>query len=267
MFDDDAPSSRESSGRVQLEVDNRVARITLNNPPLNVLTLDVMREISDAIHLAAKSEGLCAIVFESASGCRAFSAGIAMEEHRTEVAYQVLDGFHGILRNLNFYSKPTVAIVQDAALGAGCELAAFCDIVIASEKARFGLPQIKVGVFPTVASVYFPRMIGLRKAKELVLTGALLTAEEAHACGLVNYVVPEMTLQSKTAQVFDLLRAQSAVVLESARRAIVEASALPFEAGLAHVEDLYLNQLLNLRDPVEGLEAFLEKRKPSWKHK
>lgn len=253
--------------RVHLRIDDRVARITLSNPPLNVLTLDILDAINEAIHEAAKEEALCAILFEPGEHCRSFSAGFAMEEHRPEIAYQLIDGFHSIFRNLDFYSKPTIAVVPDSALGAGCELAAFCDIVVAAERARFGLPEIKMGVFPPLACVYLPRIVGQKRAKELILTGALLTAHEAHAIGLVTSVVPDDQLATKTDEYLNRLRGLSASVLETARRALAEASSLPFEEGLARVEDIYLNQLMNLKDPGEGLVAFLEKRSPHWKHK
>ena len=263
----DPSTSQESAPKVTLTIDNRVARISLNHPPLNVLSLESMSEIVEAIHKGSKEEGVCAFLFEAGPDARAFSAGITMEEHRGDVAYQVLDAFHGILRQLDFYSKPTIAVVADAALGAGCELAAYCDIVIAGERARFGLPEIKVGVFPTLASVYFPRIVGPKRAKEMILTGSLLSAREAAEYGLVTYVVPDDQLQAKTNEVCDKLRKLSASVLEVARRAVAEASSMHVEDGLRHVEDLYLNQLMNLKDPEEGLEAFLEKRPPNWKHK
>jgi cyclohexa-1,5-dienecarbonyl-CoA hydratase len=265
--EDLAPTQKPSAARVALTLDDRVARISLNNPPLNVFSLEVMAEITDAVHRAAKADGVCAFLFEAAPEARAFSAGIAMEEHRGEVAYQVLDAFHGILRTLDYYSKPTIAVVADAALGAGCELAAFCDIVVAGERARFGLPEIKVGVFPTLASVYFPRIIGPKRAKEMILTGSLLTAREAADYGLVTYVVPDDQVASKAADVCDKLRKLSASVLEVARRAVAEGSTMSVADGLSHVEDLYLNQLMNLKDPVEGLSAFMEKRAPTWRHR
>jgi enoyl-CoA hydratase/carnithine racemase len=258
---------KQSPGRVALAIEDRIARISFNNPPLNVFSLDVMAEITAAIHAAAKVEGVCAFVFEAAPEARAFSAGIAMEERRGDVAYQVLDAFHGILRALDLYSKPTVAVVSDAALGSGCELAAFCDIVIAGERARFGLPDIKVGMFPTLASVYFPRIIGPKRAKEMILTGSLLSAREAAAYGLVTYVVPDDQVAAKSAEVFDKLRKLSASVLEVARRAVAECSSMSIPDGLSHVEDIYLNQLMGLKDPGEGLNAFFEKRPPNWRHK
>ncbi len=255
------------SSKIGLRIDDRVARISLNNPPLNTLTIDMMGAITEAVNTAARDHGLCAFVFEVGQKCRAFSAGIALEDHGPEVAYQLLDAFHAIFRTLDFQSKPTVAIVPDSALGAGCELAAYCDIVIASEKARFGLPQIKMGVFPPLACVYFPRIVGQKRAREMILTGALLTAEEARQCGLVSHVVPDDQLQKKSDEVLDKLRSLSASVLETARRALVECDGVSLEEALLKVEDLYLNQLMNLRDPGEGLVAFLEKRSPSWRHR
>jgi enoyl-CoA hydratase/carnithine racemase len=253
--------------RIQVTVEDRVARIVLNNPPLNMLSLDMLTALATAVNRIGQTEGLCAIVFEPAPKCRAFSAGLAMEELRAEVAYQVIEALHAIFRNLDFHSKPTVAVVPEAALGAGCELAAFCDIVVASEKARFGLPEIKIGVFPPMACVYFPRIVGEKRAREMILTGKLLTAKEAQQIGLVSHVVAEDQLVAKTNEVLDRLRGLSASVLEAARRALVEASGLSIADGLERVEDIYLNQLMNLKDPGEGLVAFMEKRAPGWKHR
>lgn len=257
----------EHSSKVVLRIDDRVARISLNNPPLNTLTIEMMALISKAVNDASRDLGLCAYVFEVGPTCRAFSAGVALEDHAPEVAYQLIDAFHAIFRALDFQSKPTIAIVPDSALGAGCELAAYCDIVIASEKARFGLPQIKMGVFPPLACVYFPRIVGQKRAREMILTGTLLTAEEAKQCGLVSHVVPDDQLTKKADDVINKLRSLSASVLETTRRALVEADGLPLEDALLKVEDLYLNQLMSLRDPREGLVAFLEKRQPGWRHR
>jgi cyclohexa-1,5-dienecarbonyl-CoA hydratase len=265
---DELQSPKKPSGaKISLHVDNRVARIAFNNPPLNAFTLDLLEELSETIHVAAREEGLCAIVFESVPESRAFSVGVAIEDQRGEYAYQMIDALHAVFRNLNFYSKPTIAVVTDAALGAGCELAAFCDIVVASDKARFGLPQVKVGVFPPVASVYLPRSVGLKRANEMILTGALYTAQEAKDYGLVTYVVPDEQIPARLFETLESLRRLSAPVLETARRAISEAAGLPFEEGLTRVEDIYLNHLMSLKDPGEGVGAFLEKRTPMWKHK
>ena len=210
---------------------------------------------------------VCAIAFSSAPGIRAFSAGVSIEEHRPETVFQMLDSFHSIFRALDAVSKPVVAVVSGAALGGGCELVAFADIVVASQSARFGQPEIKLAVFPPVAAVVLPRVIGEKKAREMILTGELLTAEQALPVGLINYVVGDQALESKAEEVFNVLRQMSVPALEMTRRAMSQAAGLSFEDALKRTEDIYLNQLMSFKDPQEGVEAFIAKRQPRWKHK
>jgi enoyl-CoA hydratase/carnithine racemase len=265
--DDMLDGQRRPMSRISVEIDNRVAHILLNNPPRNVLTLQMLQDLTEAVNTVIQEENVCAFVLEAAPECRAFCVGLAPEEQRSDIAYQFLEALHGFARTLEFHSKPVVAIVAEAALGVGCELVACADIVIASEKARFGLPQIKVGVFPSLGAVYLPRVVGMRRAMEMILSGRLLTSQDAQAYGLATFVVPEDQLQSKAGDVIAGLRRLSSPVLEAARRAIAEASGLTIEDGLARVEDIYLNQLMTLEDPGEGMVAVLEKRAPHWRHK
>src|SRR5438270_9226648 len=155
---------------IKFSIADRVARITFARPPLNVFNIAMMREIGDALNECVSRHDLAAIVFDAADGTRAFSAGVAVEEHLPETIFQMLDSFHSIFRTLAQISKPTIAVVDGAALGGGCELVAACDIVIASERSRFGQPEIKIGVFPPVAAVLLPRIIGEKRARELILT-------------------------------------------------------------------------------------------------
>lgn len=252
---------------VILELRDRVARIVLAKPPLNILTIRMMKEITQLVQRVGAMPDVCAIVLSSAPSTRAFSAGVAVEDHRAETVYQMLDSFHSIFRSLNSVSKPVVALVSGAALGGGCELVAFADIVIATQAARFGQPEIKLATFPPVSACILPRVIGQKKARELILTGELLTAEEARALGLVNYVVPESELEAKGAEILGALRQLSAPALELARRAIVEAEGLPFADALKQTENIYLNELMSHKDPNEGIHAFLEKRPAVWKHR
>ncbi len=252
---------------IQVSITDRVARVTFARPPLNVFTIAMMKEMADAVQRVGTQQDMCAIVFASAPQTHAFSAGVSVEEHRPETVYQMLDAFHSVFRALNTVSKPVIALVSGAALGGGCELVAFSDIAIASQSARFGQPEIKLGVFPPVASVLLPRVIGEKKAREMILTGELLTAEAALALGLVNYVVADSDLESKAEEVLHTLRQLSAPALEMSRRAIVQAGGLTFEDGLKRAEDIYLNQLMTYKDPQEGVEAFIAKRPPRWKHK
>lgn len=252
---------------IQFNVTDRVARITFARPPLNVLTISMMKEVAEAIYRVGTMADVCAIVFAAAPTTRAFSAGVSIEEHRPESVFQMLEAFHSIFRALDAVSKPVVALVNGAALGGGCELVAFADIVIAARSARFGQPEIKIGTFPPVAAVILPKVIGEKRAREIILTGELLTAETACALGLVNHVVGEQELETKAEELFTALRQLSVPALEMARRAMVQTAGLGFDEALKCAENLYLNRLMSYKDPQEGVEAFIEKRPPRWKHK
>jgi len=252
---------------IQFAVTDRVARITLARPPLNVITIAMAREMADAVNRVSVMPEVCAIVFATPPGGRTFSAGVSIEEHRPETVYQMLEAFHDIFRALNMAARPVVALIGGAALGGGCELAAFADIVIATPAARFGQPEIKLGVFPPLAAVVLPHVVGDKKAREMMLTGELLTAEQAQALGLVSYVVADNELEAKGEEILTALRQLSAPVLAMTRRAIMAGSWQGFEEALKRTEDIYLNQLMQLKDAVEGIEAFIAKRPPRWKQK
>ena len=252
---------------IHFAVTDRVARITLARPPLNVLTISMMKEISGAIQRIGAYRDTCAVVISASPASPVFSAGVSVEEHRPETIYQMLEAFHAIFRSLALLSKPVVAAVNGAALGGGCEIVAFADIVIASQTARFGQPEIKLGVFPPVSSVMLPRVIGHKKAMEMILTGELINAGEARLLGLVSYVVSPSELETKTEEILNMLRHKSAPALDMACRAVTRTEGLPFEEALKKTEDIYLNELMSLKDPIEGIEAFIEKRQAHWKHK
>jgi cyclohexa-1,5-dienecarbonyl-CoA hydratase len=252
---------------IKFSIEERVGRITFARPPLNIFNIAMMGEINDAINECAMRRDVVAILFEAGAKSRAFSAGVAVEEHAEETIYQMLDSFHGIFRGLEQAGKPSIALVDGAALGGGCELVAGCDLVIATERARFGQPEIKLGVFPPVAAVLLPRIIGDKRARELILTGELIDAAEALRLGLVNTVVPHAELGQKTLELLVKLRELSAPALEATKRAIDMARGASFEDALKRVEDLYLNELMKTEDAHEGINAFMQKRKPIWKNK
>ncbi len=160
-----------------------------------------------------------------------------------------------------------IAVVDGPALGGGCELVAACDIVIASERAHFGQPEIKLGVFPPVAAILLPRIIGEKRARELILTGDLIDAAEALKLGLVNYVLPSAELEGKTENILTKLRELSGSSLAMTRAALDLGSQGGFDAALAEVENLYLHELMKTKDAQEGSRAFMEKRKPEWRNK
>jgi len=252
---------------IKLQIEDRVARITFARPPLNVLSIAMMNEIGVALDECAQQTDLVAIVFDAAEGSRAFSAGVAIEEHVPETVVQMLDSFHRILRVLAQISKPAIAIVDGAALGGGCELVSACDIVIASERAKFGQPEIKLGVFPPAAAILLPRIIGEKKAREMILTGDTIDATEALRLGLANYVVPSSDVRQKATEVLSKLRELSSSSLAMTRTALDLASGVDFGAVLKEVENFYLNGLMKTEDANEGLRSFMNKRKPEWKNR
>jgi len=250
---------------IKFGVTDRVARITLARPPLNVLNIAMMQEIGEALAECTLDRTLVAIVFDSEKGSRAFCAGVAVEEHVVETIYQMLEAFHGIFRTLEQIARPTIAIVEGAALGGGCELVAACDIVIASDRARFGQPEIKLGVFPPVAAIFLPRVIGEKRARELILTGELIEAAEAARLGLVNYMVPTADLEPKTIELLSKFRELSSSALEMTRRALDLGVGRSIDTALTELETMYLNDLMKTSDANEGIKAFMEKRKPVWR--
>src|SRR6185503_472120 len=252
---------------IKFNIDDRVARITFARPPLNIFNIALMREIGGALASLTQQREIVAIVFAAEKGSRAFSAGVAVEEHLPDTVYQMLDSFHGIFRQLEQLARPTVALVEDSALGGGCELIAACDIVIASERARFGQPEIKLGVFPPVAALMLPRIIGDKRARELILTGELIDGAEAARIGLVNHLVADGQVEQKAAELLGKLRELSATALEMTRRALDMGQGRTLEAALKEIEDIYLHELMKTSDAAEGINAFMEKRKPVWRNR
>ena len=256
----------EAYQHIKFRVEDRVARITLARPPLNVLNIAMMREITSALTHSAQRE-IVAVVFDADKDCRAFSAGVAIEEHVQETIYQMLDAFHAIFRQLEQIGKPTVAVIDGAALGGGCELVAACDIVIASDRSRFGQPEIKLGVFPPVAAVLLPLVIGEKRARELILTGEIIDAVGAGRLGLCSHVAPAAHLDAKLLEVLSKLRELSGTSLQFTRQALDLGRGRTLDDALTQQENIYLHELMKTADANEGVKAFREKRKPVWRNR
>jgi cyclohexa-1,5-dienecarbonyl-CoA hydratase len=252
---------------IEFHVEDRVGRITFARPPLNIFTIAMMREVERALTLCMSERDMVAVVFDAARGSRAFSAGVSVEEHQPETVYQMLESFHSVFRTLEQLAKPAIAVVDGAALGGGCELVAACDIVVSAARAKYGQPEIKLGVFPPVAAILLPRAVGERRGRELLLTGEIFDAQEALRLGLVSHVVEAERLDAKLQEILSRLRELSAPALEMTRRALDAARGRPFLEALERVEDLYLNELMKTEDAHEGVRAFMEKRRPEWRNR
>ena len=251
--------------KIVLEREDGVVKITLNHPPVNIMDIPTMREINVALESLQDDDEIKAVLF-GATG-KAFCAGVDVKDHTADKVDEMVEVFHRIFRLMWSLDVPTVAAVNGAALGGGCELVTFCDMVIASERATFGQPEIQVGVYPPIAAVTFPRLMPYMKAMELLLTGGVIDAPEAERLGIVNKVVPVDAFEAEVASFVGKLTSLSSVVLRLTKRATLQGLTLGFEEALALSEDLYLNQLMKTEDAAEGLQAFMEKRKPVWKGK
>jgi len=245
-----------------------VAHLTLNRPKQNVMNITMLREMARAIESLSFREDVRLILLDAVPECEGyFSLGVGAEGYTQQMVFQMMDAFHTVFRVMNELSKPVLAVVEGVASGAGAELVAFCDMVIATEDAQFRQPEIKLGVFPPMGAVVYPRIIGPHRAMELLLTGEPINAYQALQMGLVNRVVPRDKLKETVDALVKRISDQSGPVLSLLKRVVFEGTWRPFEEALKRAQDIYLNQLFELQDSQEGLRALLEKRKPVWKNK
>lgn len=242
-----------------------VARLTLNRPPANVLSVEMVDEIVAALEALEYQRDVKLLVVHATG--KYFSAGFELGDHIGDRAYVLLEQFHHLVDVLSHMDKPSLAVVAGPALGAGCMLAAACDITLAAASVKFALPEIKGGVFNTVAAALLPRIIGRKKAFEMILGGLVLTAADAERAGLISRAVPDERLEAEAAVVIQRFQDGSAPLLQCARRAVAGGLELLPPDALRHAEDVYLNQLMATEDVEEGLQAVLAKRKPVWKER
>ena len=248
---------------IRFEVTQGIARLVLDRPPANVLSVDAMREINAALESLEYQRDVKLVVL-SATG-KYFSPGFELADHLGDRAYLMLEQFERIFENLGKTDKPTLAIVTGPALGAGSLLAAGCDIVYAAASAKFGHPEVKGGVFNPVAAALLPRLVGRKKAFEMLLGAQSITAADAERFGLITRAFPDDRLEAEAAALVQRFQDGSAAVLQMARRALSGGLDLPFLDAVRHAEDVYLNQLMGTEDAEEGLKAVMAKRKPVWK--
>lgn len=250
---------------VRVERDGRVATITLDRPPLNILDLATIRSLRLRLAELAAEDGLQLAVLRAAGG-RAFSVGVAVEDHTPDKVPAMLEEFHGAVVALRELPAVTLAVVQGHCLGGGMELAAGCDLVLAAESSRFAQPEIELGCFPPLAAALYPATLGEKKTFDLLLTGRSLSAAEAEELGFVSRRVADGELETETRRIVEQITAKSQAVTRILKMAIRAGRERPFAQALAESERLYLDDLLATDDMAEGLASFLEKRPPVWRH-
>ncbi len=257
-------ASQVTYDNILLAVDGPVATITLNRPKaLNALNAALMTELGDALTQLDTDEAVRCIVLTGAE--RAFAAGADIKEMAgatpiTMLQRNNLAGFDAVRR----VTKPIIAAVSGFALGGGCELAMACDMIVASETARFGQPEINIGVIPGAGGTQrLTHAVGKARAMELVLTGEYMDAREAHARGLVNRVAPPELYLEEAQKLARKIASQAPVAVRMGKEAVLRAHDLTIEEGLDYERRLFY-LLFATEDQKEGMAAFIEKRPPQW---
>jgi len=247
---------KESPGRIDLY---------LKRPPLNILNIEMMKEINLALEEIIPRTDIKVVLFRSEE--KAFSAGVDVGEHTADKVEEMMGTFSRMFQLLDQIKGVTVAAVKGAALGGGCELATFCDLIVAADKSKFGQPEIAVGVYAPIAVAIFPRLIGRPRALELLITGDTISGEEAYRIGLVNHIFPfdqfDQMLEDFLAKIVN----KSAAIIALTKQVIDQGLYSSVPAAVEIAEEHYLEELMSTKDAHEGLKAFLEKRPPNWSNK
>ena len=248
--------------RLTVELSAPVARLVLRNPPLNVIDVPMMEELTQALAEIEARPDISTVVL-SAEG-RAFSVGVDVAAHTPDKVEAMLLNFHAVIRALVSSKKVTVVAVHGHCLGGGAELAMVCDIVYTTPSAQWGFPEIKLACYPPVACTALAALVGQKRAAELILTGRTISGAEAAEMGLANRAVPDDELSAAVDHTVQELLRLSPAALALTKKAVYAWDAMHFDKGLARAEKIYLEELMKTADAQEGIRAFLEKRTPKW---
>lgn len=248
--------------RIDLNIADFVARLTLTHGNQNVIDFVMMDELGRALGEVAEREEISVIMLSGAGAN--FSAGVDVPSHTADKAETMLSKFHAVIRQLATTKKVTIAAVRGNCLGGGAELAMVCDMVVTSKNATWGFPEIKLGCYPPVACAALAAVIGQKRAAELILTGRTFDGTQAAEYGLANYAVVEAAVGGRTEAIVNELQAHSALTLAFVKRALYSWDSIHFDKGLTRAEEIYLKQLIQTHDAREGIQAWIDKRKPEW---
>lgn len=255
-----------AEGSVHYEVADRVARIRLDRPPVNAMSLELIRAIVAALRRAAQDDAVRAVVLSSAVASR-FSAGLDLDIVLGKSAQEVRPFLEELYVNLydaqHGLGKPSIAAVGGAARGGGMTLALSCDVIVASDTATFGYPEIDVGVVPAIHFAHLPRIVGRYRAFELLFSGRAFDAREACTLGLVSQVVPDAGLEAAALAQAAVFAAKSPAVVRLGRAAFMRQNDLDYRRSIAAAVEDFCN-VVATDAAQEGLRAFVEKRRPRW---
>ncbi len=255
-----------SDDGVGYEVVEGIARITLERPPVNALSLAMIRAVVAAFRRAGADETARAVVFRSAVPGR-FSAGLDLSVLLGKPGEEVRAFLQELYINLNDaqyeLGKPSIAAVGGTARGGGMTMSIACDVILAGEGATFGYPEIDVGVLPAIHFAHLPKIVGRHRAFEILFTGRAFGPQEARDLGLVSRIVPDAALDGEAMRLAQIFASKSAAVMRHGRAAFMRQNDLDYRRSIANAVEDFCNGVA-LRDAQEGLRAFVEKRRPSW---
>ena len=247
------------------EIVDGVATLTFNRPKHNVLDIEMMNELNGQLETLANDGSLKCVVL--AADGPSWCAGVEVADHRPEMVDEMIATFNRIFELVHRMAVPTIAAVHGACLGGGMEVAMACDIIVASPKAVFGQPEIKLGFFPPYAAIRLPQLVGPARAVEICTTGRRYKAEAAQRMGLVAHLSGEDNFQETVDGIVGEIKACSPLIIRLNKRAVNAHLGLDFKQALSSVSDMFLNTLMKTEDTLEGIKSFEEKRRPVWKNR
>lgn len=250
---------------LKIENDGQVVKIVLDRPKHNVLDIPMMDELNAELEKIAADNDLKCVVITGEG--KSFCAGVEVADHKPDNVDAMVATFNRIFELINMIDIPIIAAVNGACLGGGMELAIACDIVVASEKAILGQPEIKLGFFPPYAALRLPELVGPAKAIEILTTGQNYSAQDAKELGFVSKVASVDEFQSVVdAQVKQICHA-SPLIIRLNKRAVKRHIGTSFFQGVDLVSNYFLKTMMKTEDTLEGIASFEEKRRPVWKNK
>jgi len=248
-----------------LEKKDGITKLVVNRPPVNVINFETLNEMNMALTELAKDNETKVLLIRG-SGSKAFCAGIEVKDHVGDMMPKMMREFGKMFRLLRGLGKPSIAVVNGIALGGGCEIIAGCDMAVASEKAMLGQPEVQLGGLAPAAAALFPRIMGEKKAFELIVLGDSIPAKEAERIGLVNKVVADEELDKAAEELAAKFLKKSGLSVKLVRDAVYQCSNIPeLDKALDKATELGINSW-STGDGQEGLKSYLEKRPPNWKN-
>lgn len=239
-----------------------LGRVTLTDPPLNILTRSMLAQLREGLAELAAEPSLRAVLL-AATG-KHFSAGADVGEHLPPTYRELIPEFLDTVLAIATFPLPVVAAVQGRCLGGGFEVAMSADLIVAAEGASFGQPEIMLGVLPPAACALLPFLCGRGAAARIVYTGENLSSADALQAGIVQQVVPDDQLEAAALQLAQRITRHSGATLRSAKQMLAGGNEPALREALTHAGRIYTEQLMETRDAVEGLQSFMEKRRPTW---